>query len=643
MTVEVLGVAVLACVLTALYLWPITSLWRDHIAPDRGDPLFNTYILRWVQSNLSEGSGRVFSPDFWSPPFFFPFKGALALSDHMIGPALLTLPAASDPDSPAAPYNLLLAGSFVFAAVICYWVLRLSGLQRLPSLFASLAFAFSPYRWDQISHLQILLVAWVPLTLWSWDRLLRRPSAAAASLFLASYTLHVLGGTYLAYMIHIPLLVIAITRLSARTEDGVRQWKRIASPRSLVVLTAVIIASGALTATIFAPNLEVSKQHEMTREKSELKSYGATTLAFFTPAKPTRYSGMARPLKKLARGYGPRLEQAEKRLFPGFLPAVMAIVGLGSLMVRNPVAGLSVWQKLLLGTTAATAVTAFLVADVVTFGMRSPPIPMGRFYDAALTVILASALAWGLLGWFWGRGLPFRLSGVSVWGRGLLAAGAACVLLAFPVFFEPLSDRVPGLGGMRVPSRFWALGLFPFAYLAGIGFTTTMRKLSRPAIWGSLLIVILLFEVAPRPLRWNRLATAADLPEANRWLVGRDDVSAVLELPSYRFKTDLRYMHWSSFGWVTLANGYSGHFPESYTAMRQFCCDPFPDDEGLMKLRQMGVTHLVVHSFGWKPWDRRRVKNWLRKVRKGRKEALREVYADDTGNSVLQLVGPAPP
>jgi hypothetical protein len=483
-------------------------------------------------------------------------------------------------------------------------------------------------------------VAWVPLTLWSWDRLLRRPSAALATLFLASYTLHVLGGTYLAYMIHVPLLVIAINRLSAKTKDGIRQWKHIASAHSLVLLTTVVIAGGALTATIFAPYLEVSELHEMTRTDLELKRYGATTIAFLTPPDATRYSAMATPLKSLARGYEPRKWNWEKSLFPGFLPAIMAAIGLGFLMVRNPVAGLSRRKRRLLGASAALAVAAFLVADVITFSVLSPSFRLGRFYDAALTVILASVLAWLLLGWRWGRGLPFKFTGLSVWGRGLLAAGFACALLAFPVFFEPLSDRLPGLGAMRVPARFWALGLFPFAFLTGIGFAATLRKFHRPGIWGSLLIVILLFEVAPRPLRWTRLGTFADLPDVNRWLVGRDDVSAVLELPSYRINDELRYMYWSSFGWVTLANGYSGHHPDSYIAMRQFCCSPIPGTKGLIQLRRMGISHLVVHSEGWTKRDQRRVRTWLRKARDGELGRLREVYADDQGNRVLQLVRP---
>ena len=111
-------------------------------------------------------------------------------------------------------------------------------------------------------------------------------------------------------------------------------------------------------------------------------------------------------------------------------------------------------------------------------------------------------------------------------------------------------------------------------------------------------------------------------------------------MPSYHLNDELRYMYWSSFGWVPLANGYSGHFPASYRAMRQFCCNPIPDTEGLISLRRMGISHLVVNSEGWRKRDRRRVRVWLRKARDGELGRLREVYVDEQGNRVLQLVRP---
>jgi len=638
--VEVLVVTMLGCVLTAVYLWPITRLWRDHLAPGLGDTVFVMYLLRWVHSQLGEGLGKVFSPEFWSPPFFFPTKGVLAFSEHMIGPGLLTLPAASAVDSPAAPYNLLLASSFILTLAISYLVLRLSCLAILPALFASLAFAFSPYRFGQLAHVQLLFVAFAPLTLWAFDRLLRRPTAVSATLFFSSYAFHILGGTYLAFMIHVPLLVVALNRLTATTEGGIRHWRRIASPKTLGVLMVVVIACGVLAASIFAPYIALSGEHEMTRSEIDLKNYGATTLAFLTPSKASRYSELADPLKSLARGYGQVPWKAEKSLFAGFLPTILAFIGLGALMIRRPAKGLKRWQKSLLAMTGVAAIAGFVVADVITFAVLSPPIRIGRLYDIALAVILLSVLAWLILGWRWGRGLPFGTTGLSVWARGLLWAGVACVLLAFPVFFEPISDRVPGFAKMRVPARFWALGLFPFAFLAGTGLAALLRRVRRPRVWGCILIVLLLLEIAPRPFRWQRVDTFASLPGVNHWLIGRDDVSAVLELPTYSIFDEVRFMHRSSFGWIPLANGFSGHFPDSYRRMRHYCCNPIPDDEGIIELRRMGITHLVVHSYGWKRGDRRRVENWLRKVRKGRKKTLREVYDDDWGNRVIQLVEP---
>ncbi|HVF58532.1 MAG TPA: hypothetical protein VNJ70_01775 [Thermoanaerobaculia bacterium] len=89
----------------ALYfLRPIWRLFPDHLTPNARDPLFNLYVLKWGAHQAREGF-----PAFWDANIYFPVRGALALSDHLLGPALLT---AAFPN-PIVAYNLLLFGSFV--------------------------------------------------------------------------------------------------------------------------------------------------------------------------------------------------------------------------------------------------------------------------------------------------------------------------------------------------------------------------------------------------------------------------------------------------------------------------------------------------------------------------------------------------
>src|SRR5262245_58361538 len=74
--------AVLYTVLTLVYFWPLPRLWQDHLGPYHDDPLFNLYVLKWGVHQI-----RLGLPDLWNANLFYPAKGALAFSDHLLGPA----------------------------------------------------------------------------------------------------------------------------------------------------------------------------------------------------------------------------------------------------------------------------------------------------------------------------------------------------------------------------------------------------------------------------------------------------------------------------------------------------------------------------------------------------------------------------
>ena len=178
--------------LSATYLHLTLSRLQTSIAPDRGDPLFNLAILRWVADQA-----RLGFPDYWNPTFFFPTHGVLALSDHLLGPAIAYRFLDASGVSPAAAYNLLLLAALAGTAYTSFLVLRWSGLSPAGAAAGALAWSFSSFRWQELSHVQVLLALWVPLVLWHFDRLLAEPTARRGILFVVFYTLHVSGGAYL--------------------------------------------------------------------------------------------------------------------------------------------------------------------------------------------------------------------------------------------------------------------------------------------------------------------------------------------------------------------------------------------------------------------------------------------------------------
>lgn len=635
-----IGVALLLYALLAgVYLRPIWRLFRDHLTPDPGDPLLNLYFLEWGMRQL-----RLGMPDFWNANFFWPLRDAMTLSEHLLGPAVEALGLTALLGSPVAAYNVLLFTSFALSGAATFFVFRRTGLGAAAAFAGGLVFTFSPYRWSQLSHLQVLLAQWIPLTLWFWDRLLAESRARSALGFAAFYALHVTGGTYLAYLIHLPLLVLAANRAGG--------WRRWISPRGLRVLVPTGLACAALLAAVFLPYAFPAHGLHLDRGADNFRVFGATSLALLTPSLWSRhFHWVDEVLQRLGPGYDIGGWWAEKTLFPGLVPAALAIVGLIVAWRRYrspPARPLPRRRRVALASLAAAAVALFAAADLYTLGWWPPGPREGWFrpdlvYSSAGLLLAAAGGAWLGLRRRWGGNFPLRFAAMPPWPRGLLLAGAVSLLFCFPAFFTAASKLLPGLGSMRVPCRLYPFASLAVALLAAAGFDRLAGRLPRrggraAAAAAAGALALLAVTVAPVALPWNRVPTPAELPPVYAWIAHRDDVRVLAELPFRDGVGEAVYMHASTAHWKPIVNGFSGFAPPWYQALRATCCRPLPEREGLTALRALGVTHLVVH-YGEivGPRRRQRAGAWRRRAEAGEIPGLREAYRDDTGVAVYAL------
>ncbi|MBV8203200.1 MAG: hypothetical protein JOZ15_21510, partial [Acidobacteria bacterium] len=303
--------------LAVAYLRPIWSRFTTHILPDPGDPLFNLYILKWVAHEAHRGFAG-----FWRAPFFYPARDVLAYSDHLVGPGLAAaaftslVPEGLPRWVPA--YNLLVLTSFAATGLGACFVLRRARLGWAAAWLGGAMYAFSPFRWEQLSHLQILLMQLIPLTLWSFDRLLAAPGRRRAALFLACYLLHLSGGCYLALMIHFPLAALFANRLAELRRGG--RWRA-----ALPILggTALIAASAA--GALFGKYRQVARDAGLHWDHNVVRTWGASALSYLTPSHANFYS-------RLLPG---SLFRPENALFPGWVAAGLALLGAYDLWRRR--------------------------------------------------------------------------------------------------------------------------------------------------------------------------------------------------------------------------------------------------------------------------------------------------------------------
>ena len=215
---ELLCIGAFFVLASALYLRMTPGRFLSAIAPDFGDPLFNLSIVRWGASRLGSGFSEI-----WNPTFLFPTKGVLALSDHLLGPAVVYRLLDAAGLSPAGAYNALLLVAFAGSGTTCYWVLRHSELRVLGALGGAITWTFCGFRWSALSHIQVLLALGVPVTLWLFHRLLFSPSWSSAGKFFVAYALQLSAGAYLAMMIHVPLLAITWVHFGGLNAKSVRE------------------------------------------------------------------------------------------------------------------------------------------------------------------------------------------------------------------------------------------------------------------------------------------------------------------------------------------------------------------------------------------------------------------------------------
>ncbi len=583
--------------ISALYLRPVLRVLGTHIAPDPGDPLFILVVLKWGMHAIRNGLAG-----FWDAPFFFPARGVTAYSDHLLGPAAFgALLTASTPGA-LLVYNVLFFGSFVLCGWGTWYVLRRAGTGATAAFLGGCIYAFSSFRWDQLSHITILLMQWIPLTLWTWDRLLERPNRRRAAIFILFYALHVTGGSYLGYMIHIPLLILLLHRAPGL-------WRQGSLRTALRVLVPTGAACAALLLAVYLPY--VRSAHRQERSAVEIRHYGASLASYFTPSEKNLYGGP---------GTESWWRRPENSLFAGFLPTALILLAAweGRRRLTPLLRPLPARKRAALIALASLAVAGYLLAEYKTWHVSGrtalPPLPelVGYKVAAALLVLGLVAL---VLRRVWGGNWPLRLADLDLWEKGLLTSGVVCFLLSHPVVYLALREVVPGLSGMRVPARFYAFVSFPLAWFAARELDRLLRCAASPAwrrLGAAFAAVVLLVELAPKPLNWEPLPQERDFAPGYHWLAKQKDVRAVLELPIGNDSTEISYMYFATRHWKPLVNGYSGFFPTHYRELRGSCCWPLPTPRQLAQLRDWGVTHVLVHpeALEDKKWAYRALAAW---------------------------------
>lgn len=200
--------AAAAYLLLAIWVtWPLARRWSDHlfgVDPERwpgaaqlglADHFLNLWILAWDCHALRTAPLALFDANI-----FYPLPQSLATGEHMLGVLPWIAPVYAITVNPVAAANALVFLSFVIGGLGMYYLVLDLTERHGAAFVAGIVFAFAPWRFSWLVHLQLVGVHLFPFTVLWLRRFLDRGSRIALLAFAIALTLQALTSYYLAYM-----------------------------------------------------------------------------------------------------------------------------------------------------------------------------------------------------------------------------------------------------------------------------------------------------------------------------------------------------------------------------------------------------------------------------------------------------------
>ena len=400
---QTLTATLLFLALTIALTWPQALVMATH-AREHHDVYFNMWRLAWMFHALTNPRVGLFEGNI-----FYPEQRTLTFSDAMVVEGLIAAPLFAAGLPPVLIHNLLLLGAIVASATGIFVLARYLTGSAGAGVVAGVIFAFVPFRFEHYMHMEMQWTMWTPWAFWAMHRTIDTRVWRYGILTGLFVSLQMLSSIYYGVFLIVLLgLVTVLILLAQRWRDLPVLAARLA-PAALVVL----VICGAYS----RPYLE-TKKDVGGRGVREIMLYSARPSSYLV-ATPDNivygdmFAGRGRP---------------ERRLFPGALAVVLAIVGL----FKRPADKAPLTIAYLLGMVLAYEMSLGLSGYSFPFVSAHSAVFQGFRAIARLGIFVAFFLAvlaaWGYAAIAATRGLPRRV---------LLAIAIAVLVIEYRV--RPLS------------------------------------------------------------------------------------------------------------------------------------------------------------------------------------------------------------
>lgn len=289
--------ALLFLALSVLMTWPLARC-LDRCVAYPGDPYINAWILDWDWWATFHRPLSLFHANA-----FHPARYSLAFSENIYGIALSLFPLRAAGVAPLTAYNIAMLAGFAFTGFGAYVLGRQITGSWLAGVAAGTAYAFLPFRFTHLSHVQHIWSGWLPLLIAAVIHYARRPSWQRAALFGAAF---LMNGLTNVHWLLFGALAIAVT-IPIVVRD----------PRRWLALGAAVIVALVLLVPFLYSYWAAAKIHGAERSWHDTMGYSAQPRDWLNPGVGNR----------VYRRFVDPAVDPERWLFPGVLTIIIALAG----------------------------------------------------------------------------------------------------------------------------------------------------------------------------------------------------------------------------------------------------------------------------------------------------------------------------
>ena len=373
----VMAFAVMAAI---AFTWPIAARFGSAGRVDSGDGRYSVWNVAWVAHALTTEPSHLFDANI-----FYPNTGTLAYSEANLLAGTVAVPVWWLTKNPHATSNWTILCAFAFAFVATYGLARRLTGSKTGAFVSAMGFAFCPYVFAHIPHIQLLETFGLPLVLIAMHAFIDRPTVRST---LALGGAMALAGLACGYYGVFGGLTAGLGVLWFGFANG--HWRR---PRYWLLALGAAVVAAVLVAPFFVPFIDI-RGAGFERSLDDARQYSVTWRAYLASAVVTD-----RWMLEL-------IEQWREVLFPGFLTLTLATVTLVAAVLRGggregttrrpyvgfyvALGGLAFWASL--GPDAG--LYRLLHETVPLFTLLRAPARFGVLVTLALAVLAGFGAAW---------------------------------------------------------------------------------------------------------------------------------------------------------------------------------------------------------------------------------------------------------